>query len=239
MANNTQNTESIHGQTALVTGGASGMGAATCQALTEAGVNVIAVDQNASLAEKTSQQLGLSSPLTGDVSDSVFCDQCVASALDRFGRLDIVVNAAGIIHRAGACGTTDADWQRVMNVNVNGVFYMSRAAVAVMQTAGYGVIVNFGSIWGDIGAAGVLAYCASKGAVHQITRAMALDHATDGIRINAVCPGEVNTPMLAYGRDKVPDAADLAHLAESTIPMKRLAEPMEIAQIVCLNGRVW
>ena len=95
-----------------------------------------------------------------------------------------------------------------------------------------GVIVNFGSIWGDVGTAGVVAYCASKGAVHQITRAMALDHVEDGIRINAVAPGEVNTPMLSSGHLTPPTAKDLDRLAHSTIPMKRLAEPEEIAEVV-------
>jgi NAD(P)-dependent dehydrogenase (short-subunit alcohol dehydrogenase family) len=109
---------------------------------------------------------------------------------------------------------------------------MCRAAVRVMKRQKRGAIVNFGSIWGDVGAAGVTAYCASKGAVHQITRSMALDHADDGIRINAVAPGEVNTPMLASGRERPPTKADLDELADRTIPMRRLAEPEEIARVV-------
>ncbi|MCB0241659.1 MAG: SDR family oxidoreductase, partial [Anaerolineae bacterium] len=116
-------------------------------------------------------------------------------------------------------------------VNVNGVFYMSRAAIGPMKQQGHGVIVNFGSIWGSVGAAGVVAYCASKGAVHQITRAMALDHARDGIRINAVCPGEVNTPMLASERSQPVTAELMQRIAES-VPAGRLAEPVEIARVV-------
>lgn len=108
---------------------------------------------------------------------------------------------------------------------------MSRAAVRQMKEQHHGVIVNIGSIWGDVGATGVVAYCATKGAVHQITRAMALDHVGDGIRINAVSPGEVNTPMLAYGRPSPPTAEDLQNLANETIPMRRLAEPAEIAKV--------
>ena len=118
-----------------------------------------------------------------------------------------------------------------MNVNVNGVFFMSRAAIPVMKQQGKGAIINFGSIWGDVGATNVVAYCASKGAVHQITRAMALDYVLDGIRINAVCPGEVNTPMLRSGRDRPPTKADMQALADS-VPMKRLADPSEIARVV-------
>ena len=223
-------------QVVVITGAASGMGAATAAEFVRLGANVVIVDRNAERAQQVAASINTPSlaPLIviGDVSQSDFCDQVVTTAVDHYGSLDVLVNCAGIIHRAGALGTDDEQWQQVMNVNVNGVFYMSRAAVRQMQIQGKGAIINFGSIWGDVGAAGVLAYCASKGAVHQITRAMALDHVDDGIRINAVCPGEVNTPMLAYGRDQPPSAADLQQLADATVPMRRLAEPIEIAKVV-------
>lgn len=220
------------GQIVAITGGASGMGAASAREFADLGAKkIILIDRNPELAQQTASAIDADVEI-GDVSDSQFCDQAIAAVVKRHGRLDVLVNAAGIILRADALGSNDADWQTLMNVNVNGVFYMSRAAVRQMQQQGSGAIVNFGSIWGDVGAAGVLAYCASKGAVHQITRAMALDHVGDGIRINAVCPGEVNTPMLAYGRAQAPSAEDLQELAESTVPMKRLAEPVEIAKVV-------
>ena len=119
-----------------------------------------------------------------------------------------------------------------MSTNVNGLFFMSRAAITPMIKNGNGVIINFGSIWGSVGSAGVVAYCASKGAVHQITRAMALDHAKDGIRINSVCPGEVNTPMLSTGRKSPTTKDDLQKLAADSLPEARLAEPEEIANVV-------
>lgn len=219
------------GQVALVTGAASGMGAATARLFAAAGAHVLVVDRNEVLASAVAAEIGAGPPLVGDVSDSAFCDGAVAAALARFGRLDILVNCAGIILRADAAATTDEGWQRVMNVNVNGVFYMSRAAIAPMRQQGQGVIVNFGSIWGDVGATNVVAYCASKGAVHQITRAMALDHVLEGIRINAVCPGEVDTPMLRSGRDRPPTAEDMQRLADS-VPLRRLADPAEIARVV-------
>ena len=112
------------------------------------------------------------------------------------------------------------------------MFYLSRAAVKYMAKSGGGAIVNFGSIWGGVAASGSTAYCVSKGAVHQLTRAMALDHVEDGIRINAVAPGEVRTPMLSSQRATPPSAADLEAMADATIPMKRLAEPEEIANVV-------
>ena len=223
---------SLQGKIVIITGGASGMGAASAREFAQQGAVVNIVDRNAELAQQIAQEIGAEDPLIGDVSDSAFCDQVVEQAVRKHGGLDILINCAGIIVRADALGTNDKQWQDVMNVNINGVFFMSRAAVRQMKQQGKGAIVNFGSIWGGVGAAGVLAYCASKGAVHQITRAMALDHVGDGIRINAVCPGEVNTPMLAFGRAKPPTPADLQQLADETIPLRRLAEPIEIAKVV-------
>ena len=218
------------GQIAIVTGGASGMGAATARELAQTGATVVAVDRNAELATAVSHEIN-AVPLIGDVSDPDFCQKVVDEVVERYGRLDILINAAGIIVRADALGTSDEQWQRVMDVNVNGVFYMSRAAVAVMKARGKGAIVNFGSIWGSVGAAGVVAYCVSKGAVHQLTRAMALDHVQDGIRINAVCPGEVNTPMLSSERSE-PVTEEMLQRIASTVPLERLADPVEIARVV-------
>lgn len=217
-------------QVAIVTGGASGMGAATARELAAAGARVIIVDKNVVLGTAFAEEIG-ADVLIGDVSDSVFCERVVETAVAKYGRFDILINAAGIIVRADALGTSDEQWQQVMNVNVSGVFYLSRAAVKVMKPQGKGAIVNFGSIWGGVGAAGVVAYCASKGAVHQLTRAMALDHVNDGIRINAVCPGEVNTPMLSSARSE-PVTEEMLQRIASTVPMQRLADPVEIARVV-------
>lgn len=219
------------GKVAVITGAASGMGAATAREFRSAGAKVVIVDRNDVLARQVAEEIGAGDPLIGDVSDAGFCHHAIETLMSHYGRLDVLVNAAGIILRADASSTSDEQWQRVMNVNVNGVFFMSRAAIAPMRQQGSGVIINFGSIWGDLGSAGVVAYCASKGAVHQITRAMALDHVRDGIRINAVCPGEVNTPMLASERSDPVSPGFLRQLAES-VPLGRLAEPAEIARVV-------
>ncbi|GIK42190.1 MAG: short-chain dehydrogenase [Chloroflexota bacterium] len=218
------------GKVAVITGGASGMGAATAREFRAAGAEVAIVDRNAGLAAQVVDELGCAAAI-GDVGDSVFCNMAVERVLKGYGRLDILVNAAGIIVRADALNTSDEQWQRVLNVNVNGVFFMSRAALAPMKKQGQGVIINFGSIWGEVGAAGVVAYCASKGAVHQMTRAMALDYVKDGIRINAVCPGEVNTPMLASERSEPVTPELMQRLAEA-VPLGRMAEPVEIARVV-------
>jgi NAD(P)-dependent dehydrogenase (short-subunit alcohol dehydrogenase family) len=209
------------------------MGAASARLFAAAGAHVLIVDRNATLAQQVATEIGTGEPLTGDVSDSSFCEASVQTAVARHGRLDVLVNAAGTIVRADALNTSDDEWLRVMNVNTNGVFFMSRAAVRAMKAQGSGAIVNFGSIWGGVGGKGHVAYCASKGAVHQITRAMALDHARDGIRINGVCPGEVDTPMLRLAGRSEPlsDEAALA-MADAVIPMGRLAQPEEIARVV-------
>ena len=207
------------------------MGAATVREFVAAGATVTLIDRNAEGAQQVAAETG-ATVIIGDVSDADFCQKTIDQVAATHGRLDVLVNCAGTIHRAAAAGTSDDDWRQIMAVNVDAVFYLSRAAVKHMAAQGAGAIINFGSIWGERGAAGVLAYCATKGAVHQITRAMALDHADQGIRINAVAPGEVETPMISTGRTTTPSAADLQALADATIPIKRLAQPEEIARVV-------
>jgi meso-butanediol dehydrogenase / (S,S)-butanediol dehydrogenase / diacetyl reductase len=219
------------GRIAVVTGGASGMGAATARRLAAGGAHVLIVDRNAVLAAAVATEVG-GTAVVGDIADSGFCNGVVAAAVTHHGRLDVLVNAAGVIVRASGEDTTDEQWARIMGVNVGGTFFMCRAALRVMKAQHRGAIVNFGSIWGDLGSAGVAAYCASKGAVHNLTRALAMDHAADGIRVNAVCPGEVNTPMLQSERAEAVTDHLLAQIA-ATVPMGRLADPDEIARVVC------
>lgn len=218
------------GKTAIITGGASGMGAACARELAKRGATTVLVDLNADLAASVALELKGEFHI-GDVGDSSFCDSVVAETVDRHGHLDTLVNAAGVIVRAAGVNTTDDEWDHVMRVNVGGTFYMCRSAIASMLDSGGGAIVNFGSIWGDLGSTGVAAYCASKGAVHNLTRALAMDHAADNIRVNAVCPGEVNTPMLSSGRDE-PVTQELLDRLAASVPTGRLAEPEEIARVV-------
>jgi NAD(P)-dependent dehydrogenase (short-subunit alcohol dehydrogenase family) len=117
------------GKVALITGAASGMGAATAREFVAAGGQVVIVDRNAKLAEEVATEFGLQPPISGDVSDPTFCRQAVELTLERYNRLDVLVNCAGVIVRADAEGTSDEDWRRIMGVNVDGVFYMSRAAI--------------------------------------------------------------------------------------------------------------
>ncbi len=227
-------TYNFAGRTALITGGASGMGAAAARIFAEAGAGVVIVDHNQSAAEAQARALGPNViAIVGDVSDSAFCEHAVAQTVARFGRLHAVVNAAGVIARKSGLETTDDEWLRVMAVNTSGVFFMSRAAARHMRAQGGGAVVNFGSIWGELGGKGALAYCASKGAVHQITRTFALELAREGVRFNCVCPGEVDTPMLrSAGRAVALTDAQAADIGDRVVPMGRLAQPEEIARVV-------
>ncbi len=161
-------------------------------------------------------------------------EMLVAESVARLGGLDILVNNAGILHTANALETSDEQWEGTMAVNVTAVFAMSRAAVRHMRAAGGGAIVNIASEWGINGEPNHVAYCASKGAVLQITRCMALDHARDNIRVNAVSPGEIHTRMVddilaKRGGDPQRNLESLA----AGIPMRRLAQPAEVARCVC------
>jgi NAD(P)-dependent dehydrogenase (short-subunit alcohol dehydrogenase family) len=207
------------------------MGAASARSFAGKGARIVIVDRNAAGAQALAEAIG-GLALAGDVSQSGFCNEAVAAVLKQYGRLDVLVNAAGIIKRTDAIHTSDEAWRQIFGVNVDGIFFMCRAVLPHMIEQHSGVIVNFGSIWGDIGSAGVAAYCATKGAVHNLTRAMALDHARDGIRILAVCPGEVDTPMLSSERAAPPTRAFLDDLADRTIPVGRLAQPEEIGRVV-------
>jgi NAD(P)-dependent dehydrogenase (short-subunit alcohol dehydrogenase family) len=219
------------GKVVVVTGAASGMGAATAREFAARGATVVVVDRNEAGARQVAAALS-ATMLLGDVSQSSFCNTAVQAALAQHGRIDVLVNAAGIIKRTDVINTSDDAWRQIFGVNVDGIFFMCRAVLPHMVAQHSGVIVNFGSIWGDIGAAGVAAYCATKGAVHNLTRAMALDHARDGVRVLAVCPGEVDTPMLASERAAPPTRAFLDDMADRTIPVGRLAQPEEIARVV-------
>ena len=214
-----------------ITGASSGMGAACAREFAKAGFRVVVAGRNSVRAKQVADEVDAGAPLIGDVGDAAFCRSIVETTVERHGRIDVLINAAGIIARAGAAETSDEQWKRVLDVNLGGVFHTCRAALPIMKRQGKGAIVNFGSIWGDVAAAGVAAYCASKGAVHNLTRAMALEHVKDGIRINAICPGEVNTPMLATER-KEPVTPQMLDAIAQTVPMGRLADPAEIARVV-------
>jgi NAD(P)-dependent dehydrogenase (short-subunit alcohol dehydrogenase family) len=221
---------------ALVTGGASGIGRATVELFAKEGAVVVIADINTELGKQVEhevQQAGSKAVfVTCDVTRVEDCQHAVQVAVERFGRLDILFNNAGMIRRADVLGTTEAEWDRVMDVNVKSIFLMSKYAIPVMAKQGGGSIVNTGSGWGIKGGRNAVSYCASKGAVVNLTRAMAIDHGPLNIRVNCVCPGDTDTPMLHNEAVQVgqPDAQFMADAAER--PLNRYAQPIEIAQSV-------
>ena len=184
------------GRRVLVTGGTSGMGEATALAFAGAGARVVVSGRNQERGQDVvSRGNGLIRFLSADVSQRDACDNLVDEAVAQLGGLDILVNSAGVIYHATAEETTDEQWLETMAVNVNGVFYVSRAAIPHLRQS-RGTMINIASDAALTGSYHLVAYCASKGAVHALTRAMACDHGPEGIRVNAICPGYVDTPML-------------------------------------------
>ncbi len=221
----------------LITGATSGIGAATAHAFAAAGARLMLSGRDAARASRVLEAVraaGAEAEFHAaelDAPDA--CEALVAATTARYGRLDVLVNNAGILHRASAPETTDAQWAATLAVNLNAVFYLSRAAVRVMQGQGGGIIVNVASDWGLVGGERAAAYCASKGGVVLLTKAMALDHARDNIRINAVCPGDTDTPMIDHElREQGMTAAEGRAKYAAAIPLGRIAAPEEVAQVI-------
>jgi meso-butanediol dehydrogenase/(S,S)-butanediol dehydrogenase/diacetyl reductase len=225
-----------NGKTALVTGATSGIGAAIALELAGLGHAVMLAGRDparaAAMEERIAAAGGRATSWLGDLTDPETCQALVEATLERFGGLDVLVNNAGIIHYGTAEETTDAQWDETLAVNVSAVFYMSRAAVPALRARGGGVIVNIASDWGLVGGRRAVAYCASKGAVVQLTRAMALDHAHESIRVNAVCPGDTDTPMLdVEARERGQDPATARREMAAAAPLGRIATPEEVAKL--------
>lgn len=219
-------TSTFTGKTALVTGAAGGIGLAVVRALRAQGARVAAADREVSGIEAEAH-------LPGDLRDPAYADGLPAAAAAALGRVDIVVNNAGVITRGKVTETSDADWDLSLGVNVEAPFRISRAAIPIMAAQGGGAIVNVASCWGLRPGPNHAVYCMTKAALASLTQCIGMDHAHQGIRINAVCPNEVNTPMLRTGfvrRGFDPDTA-VAELGR-TVPLGRIAEPEDIADVI-------
>lgn len=216
----------------LVTGASSGIGAAIAIAFAEAGWSVMAAGRDEGRLEEVADVSDDISTWAGDLVESEDCDELVADTIDEFGSIDCLVNAAGVIIRGGAGDLTDDDWRDTLTINLDVPFYLSRAALPHLLKTG-GNIVNIASDWGIEGGEGAAAYCASKGGLVLLTRAMAKDHAGDGLRVNAVCPGDVDTPMLSREADQQGIDVD-EYLAEAAAasPNGRIATPEDVAGLV-------
>ncbi|MEM7270733.1 MAG: SDR family oxidoreductase [Pseudomonadota bacterium] len=213
----------LSGKTALVTGAAGGIGRAIVARLQADGAVVAGAD----LAEGAGDHV-----FTGDLTDSTFADALPGRAAEAMGGLDILVNNAGIITRGKITETTDEDYARTMAVNVEAPFRLCRAAIPLMAARG-GAIVNTSSCWGVHPGPDHPLYVMSKAAVASLTQCLGRDHAHQGIRVNAVCPNEVNTPMIRTGfaiRGLDPDKA--VEELNASVPLGRIAEPEDIADVV-------
>ncbi len=226
----------LQGRIALITGGASGIGRATAQLLAREGAAVAVVDVDEAGARAVVQAIldagGQAIGVTCDVSQAGDCRRAVEATVEAFGGLDILFNNAGIIRRANVMDTTEEEWDRVMAVNAKSVFLMSKYAVPVMAARGGGAIVNTGSGWGLVGGRDAVSYCASKAAVVNMTRAMALDHGPQGIRVNCVCPGDTDTGMLRGEAQQLGVDEELFLVEAADRPLGRIGSPDEIARAV-------
>jgi meso-butanediol dehydrogenase / (S,S)-butanediol dehydrogenase / diacetyl reductase len=218
----------FQGKTAFVTGGAAGIGAGIIQRLHAEGASVIIADKDLGAAERLALSLGTRTlPLACDVTQPEQIRAAIDTTVERFGRIDVLCNNAGIgVHRTTA-ELDPAMWQAVMDTGINGVYHASKLALPHLRAV-EGVIVNIASISGLAADYGFAAYNASKGAIINYTRAMAIDHAREGIRVNAICPGFIDTPASRVIMSLEP----LFQTWVKSIPMQRIGTPSEIGAAV-------
>jgi NAD(P)-dependent dehydrogenase (short-subunit alcohol dehydrogenase family) len=219
-------------QVVVITGGSSGIGAAAAQAFAAEGAKVVISGRNAGRTRSLVETYRLAHYGLGDITDPRYCSQFMAEVAEHFGRIDVLVNNAGTIIREDTVDTTDTQWFDIVAININAVFFMCREALRYMRRQQAGAIVNLSSTCGLVGCKGLTAYCTTKGALIQMTQAMALDCATDGIRINAVCPGATDTPMLFSAHRKRPSRQEMERVQTETVPMQRMAAPAEVVSAI-------
>jgi NAD(P)-dependent dehydrogenase (short-subunit alcohol dehydrogenase family) len=226
----------MENRVALVTGAASGIGRATALLLAQEGASVVVADLDEvggqAAVHHITEHGGQARFARCDVSQAVDCRKAVEGTAASFGGLDVLVNCAGVIRRATVVGTTEEEWDHAMAVNVKSVFLLCKVAVPVMEAAGGGAIVNVASGWGLVGGRNAVSYCASKAAVVNMTRAMALDHGEQGIRINCICPGDTDTPMLQEEARQLGESDEQFLTGAADRPLKRVGRPEDIAQAV-------
>ena len=217
----------LTGKTAFVTGGCGGIGAAICARFAKEGAQVIAADvaQTDALPEDVNY-------LAYDVTSEVAVSETFADLGARWEKLDILVNSAGIEIEKTIEETSLEDWNRVFAINVTGMFLTCKHALPLLRQAAGASVINFGSYDGFIADPGLAAYCASKGAVHALTRAMACDHGPEGIRVNAICPGYVDTPMLQSFFQEAGDIESLQQAVRDVHPTRRYGTPEDVANLV-------
>ncbi len=218
---------------AIVTGGASGIGKSVAECYAQAGISVLVADLDGNLAEQTAEGIrqagGQATPLAMDVSKPEACERMVQVTLDQYGRLDYACNNAGIGGESNLTADYSLEgWQRILSINLSGVFYCMKYEIPAMLEAGGGSIVNMASILGMVGFAAAPGYTAAKHGVVGLTQTAALEYSQKGIRVNAVGPGFISTPMI---KDLEQDSAANQMLV-SQHPIGRLGRPEEVAELV-------
>jgi NAD(P)-dependent dehydrogenase (short-subunit alcohol dehydrogenase family) len=226
----------LSNKVAIITGGASGIGRATAVLFAKEGAAVAILDINPEQGQSAVAEIeaagGKAIFIHCNVALAEDCRKAVEQTVAALGGVHILFNNAGIIRRANVLSTTEEEWDRVMTVNVKSIFLMSKYAIPYLEKAGGGSIINTSSGWGLKGGGDAVSYCASKGAVTNMTRAMAIDHGKQNIRVNAICPGDTDTPMLRNEARQLGEVEE-KFLAESAQrPLGRYAQPIEIAQAV-------
>lgn len=222
-------------ETVIVTGAASGIGRATTGALLDAGWQVAAVDRDAEGLAKLRADTGRPQlhTIAADLRDATDITGSVEEVLGWSGRLDALVNNAGIGVAARLGDTSDADWDAILDVNLTAMFRLTRAALPALLATGAGRVVNVASVAAIVGVGNRAAYCASKAGVLGLTRSLAVDYARDGLRANAICPGTVDTEWIGKILDGAPDPAGTRARMESRQLDGRMGSPQEVAAGIC------
>jgi NAD(P)-dependent dehydrogenase (short-subunit alcohol dehydrogenase family) len=219
---------------ALITGGASGIGRATALLFAREGAAVVIADSNRQSGEAVVSEItragGRANFELADVTRAADCRRVVERTIREFGKIDVLFNNAGIIRRATVLDLSEDDWDRVMAVNVKSIYLLSREVIPHMQKQGGGSIINTASGWGLAGGAKAAVYCASKGAVVLLTKAMAVDHGPQNIRANCICPGDTDTGMLRSEAQQLGEASERFLAEAAKRPLGRVGLPEEIAQ---------
>lgn len=227
---------SLEGKAAVVTGAASGIGRATARRLAQAGANVALLDINEAKGKKAVGEIhaaeGKAVFIPCDVTSDSDCQKAASSAYKTFGRIDVLVNSAGVIRRKNIVDLQEEEWDLVINVNLKSIFLLSRQVIPLMIKGGGGCIVNIGSGWGIKGGPKAAAYCAAKGGVVNLTRAMAIDHGKDSIRVNCICPGDTDTPLLRSEATQLGRKEEMFLREAAERPLHRIGQPEDIANAV-------
>jgi NAD(P)-dependent dehydrogenase (short-subunit alcohol dehydrogenase family) len=233
----------FNGKVVVITGGSSGIGLAAGQLFAREGARVVLMARNEARGQEAAAAIKASGGpdatpaqvlfVAGDAARDADCRRCVDAAVARYGRLDILFNNAGVIYvDRDVMATTEQEWDETIGATLKSIFLMSRYAIPHIAAAGGGSIINNSSIFGLVGGTGVAAYCAAKGGVISLTKAMALDHAAQNIRVNCVCPGSVQTAMLEKEmNDQGGIEAELPKYA-ARHPLNRISTPEEVASVV-------